>query len=356
MRAAVVSAAGIETTEIRNTVYRKPETDFSTVHDAIETLRKDPYIKEKKFDSISSFNFSREAFNNRVWNERTVKARGLYLNTKTEELVCRGYDKFFAVDEVEETMYHNLKEKLVFPVEAYVKENGFLGMVSFNKEKDELFITTKSDPTGKAAGCFKDMLYKKLSEETIESLKKYLKEHSETLVFECVDQVNDPHIIDYEDSEVYLLDIIKNEFDFQKKSYEELLAFAAAYHLQPKKLVFKFNTYDEFDAWYQNLLKSDQNGTYTYNGKPIEGFVLEDTNHFMFKLKLNYYKTWKRRRGLLGRLQLLNMAALSADDFRFIVFAKELLEKGIIQLNDPSSNICHVRKLYEKRKQKTEEK
>ena len=76
----------------------------------------------------------------------------------------------------------------------------------------------------------------------------------------------------------------------------------------------------------------------------------------MFKLKLNYYKTWKRRRGLLGRLQLLNMAALSADDFRFIVFAKELLEKGIIQLNDPSSNICHVRKLYEKRKQKTEEK
>ena len=356
LRPAVVSAAGIDTTEIRNTVYRKPETDFSTVHDAIETLRKDPYIKEKKFDSISSFNFSREAFNNRVWNERTVKARGLYLNTKTEELVCRGYDKFFAVDEVEETMYHNLKEKLVFPVEAYVKENGFLGMVSFNKEKDELFITTKSDPTGKAAGCFKDMLYKKLSEETIESLKKYLKEHSETLVFECVDQVNDPHIIDYEDSEVYLLDIIKNEFDFQKKSYEELLAFAAAYHLQPKKLVFKFNTYDEFDAWYQNLLKSDQNGTYTYNGKPIEGFVLEDTNHFMFKLKLNYYKTWKRRRCLLGRLQLLNMAALSADDFRFIVFAKELLEKGIIQLNDPSSNICHVRKLYEKRKQRTEEK
>lgn len=128
------------------------------------------------------------------------------------------------------------------------------------------------------------------------------------------------------------------------------------HHLQPKKLAFTFNTYDEFDTWYQNLVKSDQNGTYTYDGKSIEGFVLEDTNHFMFKLKLNYYKTWKRRRGMLGRLQQLNMAELLLDDFRFIVFVKELLEKEIIQLNAPSSNICHVRKLYEKRKQKTEEK
>lgn len=39
-------------------------------------------------------------------------------------------------------------------------------------------------------------------------------------------------------------------------------------------------------------MKSD----YLYEGKHIEGFVIEDENHFMTKIKLSYYSKWKKLR------------------------------------------------------------
>ena len=37
---------------------------------------------------------------------------------------------------------------------------------------------------------------------------------------------------------------------------------------------------------------------YAYNNNVIEGFVIEDSNGFMTKLKLTYYNFWKFMRGL----------------------------------------------------------
>ena len=38
--------------------------------------------------------------------------------------------------------------------------------------------------------------------------KSYLKAHPVTLVFECVDMEQDPHVIEYPESRVILLDIV----------------------------------------------------------------------------------------------------------------------------------------------------
>ena len=83
---------------------------------------------EKRFGDVSSFNFSREAFYKKHWDEISTKARGLFINTKTNKIVARSYDKFFAVDERNETRISNLQNTLKFPMTAYLKENGFLGM------------------------------------------------------------------------------------------------------------------------------------------------------------------------------------------------------------------------------------
>lgn len=53
------------------------------------------------------------------------------------KVVARAYEKFFSVNEREETKFDTLQRTLKFPVAAYVKENGFLGIVSWNEYTDD---------------------------------------------------------------------------------------------------------------------------------------------------------------------------------------------------------------------------
>lgn len=124
--------------ELQNTVYETPNeiTPKSTsegkesVGDVILELRQNRYVQEKRYGNISSFNFTKTAFYDRVWDEHTTKARGLYINVPQQKVVARAYDKFFNVNERPETKFDMLQYKLSFPAVAYVKENGFLGIVS----------------------------------------------------------------------------------------------------------------------------------------------------------------------------------------------------------------------------------
>lgn len=183
---------------------------------------------------------------------------------------------------------------LKFPLRAYVKENGFLALVSYNDETDDFFITTKSDPDGDYAQWAREMFYKVLPKEQTGELKQYVKDNCVTLVFECVDIEHDPHVIDYVGSNLYLLDVVKNSLTFQKIPYEDLCALANQFHLSVKALAYEIGTWQDFIDWYDSVLDPD----YQYNGKPIEGFVLEDATGLMVKCKLNYYNFWKFMRGI----------------------------------------------------------
>ena len=48
------------------------------------------------------------------------------VKTKNEKIMARSYEKFFRIGETRETELIALKSRLKFPVNAYVKENGFL--------------------------------------------------------------------------------------------------------------------------------------------------------------------------------------------------------------------------------------
>ena len=102
------------------------------IHSLIEKLRKSPLIKEKSFGPISSFNFTKEVFCNKKWDTLTCKARGLFIDTHSYSIVARSYDKFFNLYEREESSLESLERTLSYPVQVYVKENGFLGIMSAN--------------------------------------------------------------------------------------------------------------------------------------------------------------------------------------------------------------------------------
>jgi len=300
LRCVQIDKDGIHIVEVENTVYKTPEMQSeqtvtsSSVADTIIALRSNRYIQEKKFGNISSFNFTNKAFYDKVWDEQTTKARGLYLDTMKGKVVARAYDKFFNVNERPETKFDMLQYKLQFPVTAYVKENGFLGIVSYNEYEDDLFIASKSTIDSQFAQWFREMLHKKVSSENIQKMKEFIKEHNVSFVFECVDMKNDPHIIEYSNSELFLLDIVHNNMDFDKYEYDTMVDIANQFSLTPKEKAFEIATWQEFFDWYYDILEEN----YEYNGRKIEGFVIEDSVGYMTKLKLAYYNFWKFMRSI----------------------------------------------------------
>lgn len=282
--------ASLDTVEQKNEAFYKNKD----ISDFVMKLKQNRHIQEKEFGDISSFNFTRDAFFDKIWNDITTKARGLYINTKSMEIVARGYNKFFNINEMPETKFNMLQFKLQFPVKCYKKENGYLGLVSYNSETDDLFITTKSNPEGDYAKWLAEALSNKLNTEQMDTLKNYVKENKCTLLFENVDQIRDPHIIKYPQNELYLLDAVNNDINFDKISYEDLQELANKLGLPCKELAYTINNWQEFFDWYNIVIDPE----YKYKGKNIEGFVIEDSAGYMVKLKLTYYNFWKFMRNI----------------------------------------------------------
>ena len=305
LRVVELDKDGFHPIEIQNTVF-KPKEEFdqqnainsSDVATTVLEMRKSKWIQEKAFGDISSFNFTRKAFEKGIWDELTTHARGMFINTKTMKVVARSFDKFFNLNENEFTRFEDMQDKLQFPVAAYVKENGFLGLVSYDELLDTFFITTKSSPCGDFAEWFRHMFFEKTTEESREKIKQFLKENNVTMLFECVDIEHDPHIIEYPKSEMYLLDIVANNLKFSHVSYTTLSNLADKFGLKVKTLGYEFANWQEFFDWYRMVTDPD----YKFNGRVIEGFVVEDSANYMFKLKLDYYCFWKSMRGVAAEV------------------------------------------------------
>lgn len=295
---------GFKTFEIKNDIFRiieektkdnQPEEVIISNIELISKLRENRYIREAKFGHISSFNFTKDAFYKGIWNDQTVKARGLFFNTDSGEIVLRSYNKFFNINERENTKIDNLKNVFRFPVTAWVKYNGFLGLVGYDSSNETLLISSKSNPNSEFAGYFRDIFNDTLTDKQQSEIKDYIKENKVTLVFEVIDPVNDPHMIKYDNLHIVLLEIVENDInEFKKKSYEGLQSFANKYNLFYKEKAKVLKDWREFYQWYEEVMEND----YKYKDQYIEGFVLEDNVGFMTKVKLQYYGFWKHMRGV----------------------------------------------------------
>lgn len=267
----------------------------------IEAMRQSPYIKEKPCHSknITSFNFTRDAFRKQHWTKLTKAARGLFIDTKTSSIKARGYNKFFAIGERRDTELNQVVENFEYPVHCFVKYNGYLGLCAGNAD-GTIWCASKSTDEGWYAARFEDLLREALGNK-LEQFAKMLYKNNLTATFEVIDPIYDAHIIEYEEPQVILLSLIMNyedDLECWTKSWTVLEGIAINYGLKCKELAEVCETPQEFIDWYNNVI----HGAYTYHGHWIEGFVCEDADNYMVKVKTNYYNYWKSFRYVIDRL------------------------------------------------------
>ncbi len=343
LRAVILTDKGFKSRVVNNKIFKKDK--ISNVKDLIFTLSNNDYIKEKDLgDNIFSYNFTREVFKKRIWDKETVKARGLFINKKINKIVNRAYDKFFNINEMEETTLKNLENNLVFPLRAYVKYNGYLGLVGYNEENNELVFSSKSSTNSSHAQWLKEIFYRTLAEHNICPLrvKDYLRENNVNLVFEVCDGVNDEHIIDLHNTrEIYLLDIVKREITYKALPREQVKEFAKEKGFKIKELFHTFWDFTDFKKWYEVVSKNDID----FDEGHIEGFVLEAEDGFKFKIKLPFYNRWKTLRtmqSLIIKDVPINCCGLDNEQLEVIEFMKNLHKNN--ELKD--KHICEIRRMY----------
>ena len=327
---------------VRNEIYNCHLKEETQVYQLVSNLRSNKYVYEKELEpGLSSFNFTKQAFYNQVWNQMTTQARGLFIDTKQYHVVARSYDKFFNINEREESSFENIKTSFHFPVSFYLKYNGFLGILSYYK--GELFFATKSTNQGTYVEYFKTIFYTLFNEQQVDSIKDYLREHSVSMIFEVIDPIHDPHIIKYDEAHLILLDMVYNQLDYKKMPYQKLQKFADTYQIEVKRLVYVANQLEELETLYSTI----QEQNYLLDHHNIEGFVLEDDENHIVKFKTDYYKQWKVLRTKMENAVAKNTFKTNSKNLlenEFMSYLKEKYENK--KIDSSSLNIIKEREEF----------
>lgn len=318
--------------------YRRDTPKLNTQSQEINDLSTSTLIKTKLLgDNIASINFTSNAFKKKAWNYQTVKARGLFVDTVTGDVVARSYEKFFNLHELEETKPRNLKRNLVFPVNIFLKDNGYLGMVSHRN--GEFIFCSKSTNQGEHSEWLKNIFIEYCGDKYNDILDCIIKNNI-TLVFEVIDIVNDPHIIKYDKNKLVLLNTFENNLKTNKdKGLYEILEIIKGTKIEYKVKLATIDTYDDL----MNYVDEHDNLDKT------EGIVVEDSNGFMFKVKYKYYNDWKSCRYILDNIKknrgyfeirISNSDTQAQFGMWFSKnFCEEMCEKSLIELRDMFNNM-----------------
>lgn len=290
----------------------------------LENMLNSEYIRVKELgNDVVSLNFTRDAFQDGVWNDETIKARGLFINKVTGDIVARSYNKFFQYDETQETKDY-VDNNLVYPLYISKKFNGFLGILSVYN--NNFFIATKSTNDGEYCDYFKNILNNTIfkNKQETKELFNTLKENNCSVVFEVMDMENDQHIV-YENNPLALLDFIPNSLDLNGIDKDVELSETLKNKINLKSIVIaknkKINSKEELDKFLQDMEENE-----------FEGAVITDSNGFMWKFKTNFYRFWKTERNQLERIlrgkeprgvDRLNSLDAQEKENGFINFLKE---------------------------------
>lgn len=267
--------------------------EINTVEDLIVAMRSNKGIYERLNGDISSFNFKKEVFHSGNWDDTNIMARGFFVKTAGCEkpyIVCRSYEKFWNLNERPETHIAAVKSDVKYPVSVFRKENGFLGILGLDNEKDELIFCSKSVVGGDFSNYFKVIFEKTLSTKT-DFIKNIIRKTNRNLVFEVIDPINDPHIIEYPEAKLVLLDAVLRDIKFDTMPYMDLVCIGEEIGCEVK---FQNGLCQDEQQLLSAITAAEDSNT--------EGAVFIDSNGFMFKVKAKGYKHWKKMRSVVDRM------------------------------------------------------
>ncbi len=185
-----------------------------------------------------------------------------------------------------------------FPAYAWIKENGYLGLLGYDAVSGELVYASKSTTEGEYAAWFKDLCLRSFPDK-LDDLKAYLADTNTCLLFEVILPKLDPHIINYTADHLVLLDIVKRQAEFETLPAKDREALAENLSIKPKQLAATFKDWPAFENWVTGLKGLE----FTVDGMFIEGFVIEDSSRYHVKVKLDYYSFWKQMRSALDAIK-----------------------------------------------------
>jgi predicted kinase len=312
LRMATLDEKGFEATEIKNNSFRPwrerehkegsfaPDWMLRDVGEKstflepeiLKSLREHPGVVERTSETypfISSLSFTKDVFFSKAWDEVVNKARGLFIDNETGEIIARSYDKYFTVEENESMSLSNLEKEIEFPIKGRLKENGYLGILGYIRRTDELFISSKGSPDGDFAMMFKDLLYQTYNKYELESLKRVLRDWECSFTFEVIEPQKDPHIITYDKPKIVMLDVVRRSSDYEKLPYGDILKIGQKFNMEVAPKMMTLKDIKQFEGWYRKSMLDIS--------KEIEGLVWTAKNGYMFKTKYPFYSIWKLMRG-----------------------------------------------------------
>lgn len=239
-------------------------------------------------------------------------ARGLF-TTKTKdnrpEIATRGYDKFFNVDETNETRWRNIENNTRGPYELSVKENGCIIFIS-GLEDGSLLVCSKhstgvrQDTNLSHAQAGERWVEQHVSSvgKTVRDLAMELRRMNATAVGELCDDRFEEHVLAYDENAagIYLHGINYNLPEFVTLPSAEVHKFADAWGFKKAQYL----VIDDLDNVKKFLDKCNETGS--WNGRETEGFVIrckmsetgrEPYRDWFFKYKFEepylMYRQWR---------------------------------------------------------------
>lgn len=334
-------------------------------------MMRSKYLRHKKVNEnnhLTMYHFNESAFKKGAWDLDTLSARGLYLDD-TNHVIARGFNKFFVLNEREETNEDKVIKKMINPDTDKIilseKLDGFLIIVSYMPDKDDLLITSKANGED-YSNLAKDLLKSTLTKNnhTLDELKEYIKEdylkgNRYSLTFEGIDMEHDSHLVEYNEKKVVLLEVIANTIHNDTIVANNLL-FNKRFDIRRNiSAYFRLNTPNEViitrnpNAYYKF---SNNNGLYGLNAifampenydeakgiidsylnskEHFEGIVMtivSNKEEFKVKIKTSYFRIIKQFRVIFERM--LNILNSNNDKKSKINFLNSYLDKELKNIN-----------------------
>ncbi|KAI5808719.1 RNA ligase-domain-containing protein [Peziza echinospora] len=239
-------------------------------------------------------------------------ARGLFTYrdpvSGNYEIVTRGYDKFFNVDEVTNTKWSHIESHTKGPYELTVKENGCIIFLSGLPDGSLLVCSkhstgTRGNPEASHAATGEKWIERHLQSvgKTKEELAKWLRDMNATAVAELCDDSFEEHILAYEPEQagLYVHGLNFNVPTFATCSQAEVQSFAETFGMR-KTDYFTMNDVASLKKFLEEAAE-----TGSWDGKDVEGFVIrcearqgQNTwNDWFFKYKFEepylMYRQWR---------------------------------------------------------------
>lgn len=274
-------------------------TYITTEDEEINAIANSKHIIAKKLpDNLMSLNFNRNVFYHAIWNDLTVKARGLFVDQITGKVKARSYNKFFNFGELGNEQEE--LDNLVYPVHISKKENGFLGIVSYDEDNQKVIFATKSTTQGDHTKLLKDV-WDQCSLDNQTLIINLCKKYNASAIFE-VCHPEDIHIIDYNNQKkMFLLDFVPNQLHidgvninipFSDKVCEEFSKEWKPETHMCTALNIQVRSRDQLDHYIRTI----------FLARPTEGYVITDATGKMYKKKTDFYLKWKFYRSLIERI------------------------------------------------------